>query len=69
MKRDNNLFHVIWMGKDYWFTKINYIVRMTGYQYLQIDRIFKDPDYAESKKIKITVEDGSNIEYKYINVF
>lgn len=69
MKRDNNLFHVIWMGKDYWFTKINYIVRMTGYQYLQIDRILKDPDYAKSKNIKITVEDGSNIAYKYINVF
>ena len=69
MKRDNNLFHVIWMGKDYWFTKISYIVRMTGYQYLQIERIFKDPNYAESHNIKITVEDGSNIEYKYINVF
>lgn len=69
MKRDNNLFHVFWMGKDYWFTKISYIVRMTGYQYLQIDRVLKDPDYAESHNIKITVEDGSNIEYKYINVF
>lgn len=66
-KIDNNLYKVVWKGKTYWYTKIEYIRRLTGIQSPYIHRLISDPDYAKKRDCYVTIEDGSEIKYKDIN--
>ena len=51
----------------FYFTKKSYIVRKLGTNGAVVDDLMSDRDYAERRGIYITIEDCSNIEYKYIN--
>lgn len=69
MKKDNNLYHVIYKGKEYWFTKLAYITLLTNLQWSQLQRIQTDEEYRRRKQISIELEDASEVKYKNINVF
>ena len=66
-KLNNNLYKVEWQGKIYWFTKADYIRRLTGIQSAYIQKAMYDPDYAKKRGVKISIEDGSEVKYKDIN--
>lgn len=66
-KIDNNLYKVVWKGKTYWYTKMDYIRRLTGIQTPYLHRLLNDEEYARKRNCYITIEDGSEIKYKDIN--
>ena len=69
MKRDNNLFVLRFKDNNdvFYFTKKSYLVHKLGTNGAVVDDLMRDKDYAERRGIYITIEDCSNIEYKYIN--
>ena len=69
MKRDNNLFVLRFRNSNdvFYFTKKSYVVRKLGTNGAVVDELMRDKDYAEQRGIYITLEDCSNITYKYIN--
>ena len=69
MKRDNNLFVLRFKDSNdvFYFTKKSYVVHKLGTNGSVVDNLMSDRDYAERRGIYITLEDCSNIEYKYIN--
>ena len=69
MKRDNNLFVLRFKNSNdvFYFTKKSYVVRKLGTNGAVVDELMRDKDYAEQRGIYITLEDCSNIAYKYIN--
>ena len=69
MKRDNNLFVLRFKDSNdvFYFTKKSYVVHKLGTNGAVVDDLMRDKDYAERRGIYITLEDCSNIEYKYIN--
>ena len=69
MKRDNNLFVLRFKDSNdvFYFTKKSYVVRKLGTNGAVVDDLMRYIDYAERRGIYITIEDGSNIEYKYID--
>ena len=69
MKLDNNLFHVTYEGREYYFTKYSYITRLTNLQQIQIQNAIRRPEiYKEKYGVSVELVDGSEIKYKYINV-
>ena len=69
MKRDNNLFVLRFKDSNavFYFTKKSYVVHKLGTNGAVVDDLMRDKDYAERRGIYITLEDCSNIAYKYIN--
>lgn len=69
MKRNNNLFVLRFKDNNdvFYFTKKSYVVRKLGTNGAVVDDLMKYIDYAERRGIYITIEDCSNIPYKYID--
>lgn len=69
MKRDNKLFVLRFKDNNdvFYFTKKSYVVRKLGTNGAVVDDLMNYIDYAERRGIYITLEDCSNIPYKYID--
>ena len=69
MKRDNNLFVLRFKDSNdvFYYTKKSYVVRKLGTNGAVVDELMRNREYAEQRGIYITLEDCSNIAYKYIN--
>lgn len=68
MKSNNNLLHVIYNDKEYWFTKKTNLSKLTGLTSQQVDRVLVDEKYASKHGLNVDTVDGSEIKYKSIDV-